>query len=642
MIEETQTKLSQVELLFDNGQFTEAIESLESIPISDCEEIFEKTTYLLLKCKLQNQLRNYEVALKIAQELSKKIPELGTSQLILEISIALATSFWRLTRYDDALEVVHNAKRMLDSIEKTPIESFNQNKALLYHLAGTTHWSKGEFDIALDYLENSLKLRKKLGNKQDIASSLNNIGLICWSKGNFDSALKYLKQSLQLKNKFGDRSAVARTLNNIGSVYLKKGDLDQALKMYLQSFSIRKELGNEIEIASSLMNIGNLHQMRSDKQSLEYYKQCLEILEKIGNTKNIAYCINNMGNDYRDLGDLNQALDCYQKGLAFFEKLDSKQDIAGATENVANIFLLKGKLSKALEFHQRCLSLRQRIGNSQEIASSLKNISTVYHQKGELDLAVKYLRDCYNLEEEIGNVYPLSNTLVNLISVMISIDAQEFKQHLSIDQVNETTHFYFNKLENIFQSNPDKIIFQRFLFAQALLLRNKETEVEKIEAQQIFEKISQEAIEHELAVLALVNLCDISLEKFIFTGNQNVKSKLEEQIESILKIAQKGQLLGVILTIHLLKGKLGLLTLKEQMAEQLFQQVISQSQELGYEFLEKQSKKELQKLKKYDTIDIIVEKMQTTIEKRLQKEEQADILNYLRDIAIQFQRFDNK
>ena len=64
--------------------------------------------------------------------------------------------------------------------------------------------------------------------------------------------------------------------------------------------------------------------------------------------------------------------------------------------------------------------------------------------------------------------------------------------------------------------------------------------------------------------------------------------------------------------------------------------------EAGFELLEEQGRKELQKLEEYKTMDVVLEEIQDAKEKAKQKEEQEDILSYLRDIALQLQNFGEK
>jgi len=128
---------------------------------------------------------------------------------------------------------------------------------------GNVYSSKGDYDLALKYYEQSLEIQKALfGDRHpDVATSLNNIGFVYSKKGDYDLALKYYEQWLEIRKAlFGDRHPdVASSLNKIGNVYSDKGDYDLALKYYEQSLEIRKALFGDRhpDVASSLNNISD-------------------------------------------------------------------------------------------------------------------------------------------------------------------------------------------------------------------------------------------------------------------------------------------------------------------------------------------------------------------------------------------------
>ena len=74
---------------------------------------------------------------------------------------------------------------------------------------------------------------------------MNNISLIYDSKGDYDRALGYLEQSLAIRQQIGDISGLAATLNNMGAIYLnQKNDIEHAAKAFSQSYTILRQLGS--------------------------------------------------------------------------------------------------------------------------------------------------------------------------------------------------------------------------------------------------------------------------------------------------------------------------------------------------------------------------------------------------------------
>ena len=56
--------------------------------------------------------------------------------------------------------------------------------------------AQGDYNKTLNYLENSLAIRRKVGDREGEGTTLNNISQIYYDQGNHKKALDYLEQSL--------------------------------------------------------------------------------------------------------------------------------------------------------------------------------------------------------------------------------------------------------------------------------------------------------------------------------------------------------------------------------------------------------------------------------------------------------------
>jgi tetratricopeptide (TPR) repeat protein len=101
--------------------------------------------------------------------------------------------------------------------------------------------TKGQYDKALEYYQASLEIERSLGNKEGIASSLNNIGSIYKSWGQYDKALEYQQASLEIERSLGDEDGIDSSLSNIGRIYHSWSQYDKAKKNFeLSVTSIEK------------------------------------------------------------------------------------------------------------------------------------------------------------------------------------------------------------------------------------------------------------------------------------------------------------------------------------------------------------------------------------------------------------------
>lgn len=209
---------------------------------------------------------------------------------------------------------------------------------------------------------------------------------------------------MAIKKELDDKQGIADSLNNLGLVYCSKGDLDQALEYHQRSLIIWEELGNRTNIAKSLNNLGNAYQLKDDlDQALECLQQSLAIKEEQGNRQDIALTVNNLGEIYRGKGDLDQALEYYQRSLAISEELGIKQDIAMSLGNIGELYRKKGNSDLALEYYQQSLAIYEKIGNDPSTAVVLYELVWVTLDSNDPSLAQQYLQKLQQINERTDN-----------------------------------------------------------------------------------------------------------------------------------------------------------------------------------------------------------------------------------------------
>lgn len=384
---------------------------------------------------------------------------------------------------------------------------------------------KGEYELIL--LENEhpteVPLRK--------ASILLRKGNIFWKKGNLDQALEFCQQSLSIFETLDHKYHISVAHNNLGVIYYEKGDLDRALESYQQSLILRKELGHKQAIAISLNNLGNLYIVK---------------------------------------GDLDRGLEYHQQSLALRKELGNKHYIATSLNNLGMIFHLKGELDHALEYLQQCLILWEELGNKHYIAEALNNLGSIYSQKGELDPALVYLEQSLTLREELGNNFYTAHTLFQLISV--TIDKTTF----------EKTKRYLQRLHHINDQENNKVISQRYRVAEAMLLKTSTRARSRGKAEELFEQVvEEEIIDHELMVIALLNLCDLLLIELRSSDEPEVLNEVKTHVTKLLEIAKQQQSHWLLTEVYVLQSKLSLVELDIQGARRFLDQAQFIAEERG-------------------------------------------------------------
>ncbi|HEY9231011.1 MAG TPA: tetratricopeptide repeat protein, partial [Blastocatellia bacterium] len=90
------------------------------------------------------------------------------------------------------------------------------------------------------------------------AKALHNIGMIYEVRGDYEMALQHYQESLKIEEELDNRAGVATSLHQIGMIHQQRGDYEAALRHYQASREIAEDLGDRAGVAESLAQIGRL------------------------------------------------------------------------------------------------------------------------------------------------------------------------------------------------------------------------------------------------------------------------------------------------------------------------------------------------------------------------------------------------
>lgn len=281
----------------------------------------------------------------------------------------------------------------------------NQEKYMAEALnnQGIAFYLKGDYDKAIDCYNKSLKIRKKIGDKNGVAKSLNNIGLVNRVRSKYFDAINYYNQSLKIKKEVGDKKGIASTLNNIGSIHQIQGNYDQAIEHYSKSRKISEAVGNKKGVAKSLNNIGLINvTFKNFQRGIEFYEKSLKIKEELGDKKGVTSSLMNIGSAYAQKEEYKKAIEYFNKSLKIQEKLGDKKGIAASYNNLGRAYKYLGQFDKAYDYFVKGLSIRKQIDDKVGIALSLMSIGKINLKKNNYQLALDQSSNALEIARKAG------------------------------------------------------------------------------------------------------------------------------------------------------------------------------------------------------------------------------------------------
>jgi tetratricopeptide (TPR) repeat protein len=372
--------------------------------------------YAQYKAGDQRELHQKAIAyyLSIAQPDSWEI--LNDVQPYLEIFY----HHYQLTEYDNAFDILRAIDDFLTrrgyyqtladyylelvTVYQQQEEQTNWNYAASLTSLGNVYYSLGEYQKAIEFHQQSLAIKREIGDRGGEATSYNNLGTVYYSLGEYQKAIEFHQQSLAITREIGDRGGEAASYIGLGNVYQSLGEYQKAIEFYQQSLAITREIGDRGGEAASYIGLGNVYQSLGEYQkAIEFHQQSLAITRKIGDRESEAYSYGNLGNVYYSLGEYQKAIEFYQQSLAITREIGDRGGEAKSYGNLGNVYDSLGEYQKAIEFHQQSLAIKREIGDRRGEAASYNNLGNVYGSLGEYQKAIEFHQQSLAITREIGD-----------------------------------------------------------------------------------------------------------------------------------------------------------------------------------------------------------------------------------------------
>jgi tetratricopeptide (TPR) repeat protein len=340
-----------------------------------------------------------------------------------------------------------------------------------------------------------------------------------------------------LREQLGDKHDMAMSLNAIGLIYRQKGELDQALPYFQQSLTLSKQLGNKHNMAITLGNIGLLYMVK---------------------------------------GDLTQALEYCRESLTYFEETGVESSIAAVLNNIGVLYMWKGELDLALESYEQSLAIVEELGNQDRVAGTLGNIGEIHYQSGNLAQALAHFEQALamKISKGSGNTLVIGGILLQLVSVTVTMNSQEQAEQ------------YLQQLQQINAREENKVINQQYRAASALVLKTSPQARKRVKAEELLKQITEEeVVDHELTVLALLNLCDLLLGELRMSDDPEMLVELDALVNRLLEIAEESDSHWLFAEAYVLKSNLALLNLDTRSARRFLTQAQVIAEEKGLQRL---------------------------------------------------------
>lgn len=275
-------------------------------------------------------------------------------------------------------------------------------RAVALNAAAVLAHGQGDYAATRTLLEESVTIKRLIGDKHGIALSLMNLGNVAMDQGDLASAHSLYEESLALHREVGDKHGIADSLGNLGYMASCQNDTASARALLEESLALQRNMGDKEGTALSLINVGNVAKDQGDIASARScYEESLVLYRELGHKRGIAQSLNSFGALAWMEGDFTAARSLYEETLAAMRELGDKKGMALSLSNLGSVAYSQGDMTSARTLHEESLAIEREIGNKQGTAESLSSLGAVACQQRDYTAARACLAECLRLCQDL-------------------------------------------------------------------------------------------------------------------------------------------------------------------------------------------------------------------------------------------------
>jgi DNA-binding CsgD family transcriptional regulator/tetratricopeptide (TPR) repeat protein len=268
-------------------------------------------------------------------------------------------------------------------------------------------WWQGRAENALEYAEDALALRRRIGEPRPLAVTLRHTGLLhAYHRGDWARGIALVREALSLLAEEPEDVEQARAANDLGRLLIACGEFDEAQLCLSRGLALAQELGSGAEECFTLAKLGYLAVLRGQVTAgLAQFEAARERMGALALPLDRATGIYYAGIRALEVARENaRALEVIAAAGEYCER-------HGVAANVAIIDALKasvgrrcGRVDEALGLARRAVD-DLRAAKRAEVREALRVLADVHRVRGDADAARRAYDEAVQLgdrESEVG------------------------------------------------------------------------------------------------------------------------------------------------------------------------------------------------------------------------------------------------
>jgi len=275
------------------------------------------------------------------------------------------------------------------------------------------------------------KLARKVNYSKGLVLSLNNLGRIYYNLGDFQKALEYLFQAVKISAEIQDEDRLGQIYNDIGMCHRSMGDFREALIYHKKAKEIYKGNNDLSGYSRSLNNIGICQFSLNEDGADSLFKLSLELYEKVNVREGIAMSMNNLAIFYSSRGEYKEAKKYFSTSLGILRNLNNNTAVQMCLNNLGKLYLLQGNYPLAERYLDSSMEMNKQIQAKESLLNNYTLYQQLYEETNDYKKSLEYQKLLSQLKDSLYQEKKTEH--ISRLNTIFKVEAKQ--QELEVVQV---------------------------------------------------------------------------------------------------------------------------------------------------------------------------------------------------------------
>ncbi|MDX2246595.1 MAG: ATP-binding protein [Bacteroidia bacterium] len=241
-------------------------------------------------------------------------------------------------------------KCMLTGLEIARIIRDNKSEFTFLHNIGLIYfYPLDDYYNSIQYLLKAKELSGLIDNPKQVAKNLTQMSEVYVSLGEYEKAMEYQFEALKIFEAEQDTAGLAYSYRNQGTIYWSQKSYQEALNSFERALRLGKYANEPGNLYTYTASVGAAYvELKEFDKAEKYIISSRRIADSIGHTYGVAYAEGVLGNIFKEKKDYPAAFQALENAVNLFESLGVKKEASSFKIQAAGLYTETGNPSKAL------------------------------------------------------------------------------------------------------------------------------------------------------------------------------------------------------------------------------------------------------------------------------------------------------